>query len=135
MTERLRPVFGTVSLYEAMAGRLNVDPEWAELGSEITYTMIFWYEPPVEKAFYVAFEKGRVTEVAELEGHEARTADFVISGTPDAWKAVLRSETKPTVAMATGKLKVKGRQLTLLKHMGAFSHILNVMTELDPEYD
>ena len=130
-----RPVFGTVSLYEAMAERLNGDPEWAEKGNEITYTMIYEYQPPVAKAFFVSFDHGKVMEVSELSSPDERGADFVISGKPDMWKSVLRSETKPTVAIATGKLKVKGKQTTLLKHMAAFSHILKVMTELDPIYD
>jgi len=37
--------------------------------------------------------------------------------------------------MATGKLKVKGKQTYLLKNMAAFSYILEVMTGLDPAYD
>jgi putative sterol carrier protein len=134
-TEQRRPVFGEVSLYEAMADRLNADPSWAGIGSAITYSMTYHFEEPVDRAFHVVFDAGRVTEITEVESSSARPADFVISGKPEAWKAVLRSETKPTVAIATGKLKVQGRQLTLLKHMEAFSYILKVMTELDPQYD
>jgi putative sterol carrier protein len=37
--------------------------------------------------------------------------------------------------MAMGKLKVKGKQTFLLKNMSAFSHILDVMTRLDPVYE
>ena len=45
----------------------------------------------------------------------------------------------PTVAEIAqdyaGKLKVTGKQVYLLKNMGAFSYILDVMTRLDPVYD
>ena len=37
--------------------------------------------------------------------------------------------------MATGKLKIKGKQTYLLKNMSAFSQILEVMTGLDPVYE
>lgn len=134
MEDTTRAVFGTVSVYEAMADRLTADPEWADKGTEITYSMIYNYLPPIGKAFFVNFDQGKVIEVEELASVDDRPADFVISGEPPVWRGVLRSEIKPTVAIATGKLKVKGKQTTLLKHMHAFSHILKVMTEIDPIY-
>lgn len=132
-----RPTFGTVSFYEAMAEALNDDPAWEEKGKPISCAMIYSYGPPVDKAFLVNFEAGRVTEVTELASVHDRDGDaeFVISGSADAWKAVLRKQLKPATAMATGKLKVKGKQTYLLRNMAAFSHILDVMTELDPVYD
>lgn len=130
-----RPRFGTLGFYEAMAAALNVDPEWAEKGKLISCSMIYNYGPPVDRVFFLNFDEGQVTEVAEVGSPEERPADFRISGTGDAWKSVLRSEVKPATAMAMGKLKVKGKQTFLLKNMSAFSHILDVMTRLDPIYD
>lgn len=129
-----RIVFGTLEFYEAMANALNNDPVWLEKGAALKATMIYHYGPPVDKYFYLNFAEGKVTDVAELTSAEERPAEYVISGSGDAWKAVLRKEVKPATAMATGKLKVKGKQTYLLKNMSAFTHVLDVMTTLDPVY-
>jgi hypothetical protein len=130
-----RPVFGTLSLYQAMADALNNDALWAEKGANITASMVYSFLPPIGKLFYLNYDHGKITEVAELISEDERPADYVISGSPDAWRAVFKKELKPTTAMATGKLKVQGKQTYLLRNMSAFSYILEVMTGLDPVYD
>jgi len=129
-----RPVFGELSFYEAMAESLNADPEWAEIGKALSYSMTYVYGAPIDRVFYVEFDEGRVVEVAELATPEERIADFVVSGSPDNWKAVLTGAVKPATAMATGKLKIQGKQTVLLRNMKAFTHVMAVMTALDPVY-
>ena len=123
--------FGTVKVYEEMANLLNNDPEWAEKGKAITYTMIYEYSSPVSKAFFVKFDEGRITEVRELPSAEGETADFVISGAPEVWRGVLDKSINPTAAMTRGQLKVKGKMTTLLKHMGPFGYIIDSMTKIE----
>ncbi|MEW6473520.1 MAG: SCP2 sterol-binding domain-containing protein [Actinomycetota bacterium] len=123
--------FGTVAVYQAMADRLNEDPEWLEVGRNITYSMSYVYGPPVDKTFFVRFESGKVTDVRELPSPDAEAADFVISGPADVWRGVVRGEVNPTTAMAKGQLKVEGKMTTLLRHMNAFSRIINVLKELN----
>lgn len=123
--------FGTIQVYEAMAEMLNADPEWADKGKNITYTMIFEYRAPVDKSFLVRFDAGKVTDVRELSTPDEEPADFVISGDPENWRAVLEGRTSPTAAMTRGQLKVKGKMSVLLKNMSAFSHILDSMTKIE----
>jgi putative sterol carrier protein len=130
-----RPVFGTLGFYEAMAEALANDAEWAEKGANVKASMVYHYQPPLDRYFFVDFDHGKVGDVSELSSSDERPADYVISGSPDAWKAVLTQQVKPATAMATGKLKVKGKQTYLLKNMAAFSRILVVMASLDPVYD
>lgn len=134
MTMTDRPVFGELSFYQAMAAALNADEKWAELGKPLTYSMVYAYGAPVDKVFFLNFDEGHIDEVAELKAVDERPADFVISGTPDNWKAILKGEVKPATAMAMGKLKVQGKQTVLLRNMKAFTHIMDVMTGLDPVY-
>lgn len=123
--------FGTVAVYEEMARLLNDDPEWAEKGKAITYTMIYNYEAPVDKAFFVRFEEGRITEVRELLSPDVETADFVISGAPEIWRGVLEKKLNPTAVLTRGQLKVKGKLTTLLKNMSAFGYIIDCMTKVE----
>lgn len=123
--------FGTVQVYEAMADLLNADPEWADKGKNITYTMVYEYREPVGKAFLVRFDAGKIVDVRELPSADAEPADFVISGDPETWRAVLEKRTSPTAAMTRGQLKVQGKMSVLLKNMSAFSHILDSMTKIE----
>jgi len=130
-----RPVFGTLSLYEAMGEALNNDPVWVEKGANITASMVYSFLPPIGRLFFLNYDHGKITEVAELASEEERPSDYLITGSPDVWKAVFQKELKPATAIATGKLKVRGKQTYLLKNMAAFSYILEVMTNLDVAYD
>ena len=123
--------FGTVEVYEEMAKLLNADPEWAEKGKAISYSMVYDYREPVDKAFYVKFDEGRITDVRELPSADAEPADFVISGAPDIWRGVLEKKINPTAALTRGQLKLKGKMSTLLKHMNAFGHIIDTMTKVE----
>jgi putative sterol carrier protein len=125
------PEFGTVGFYEEVARQLNADEQWRQMATPITYTMIFHYEEPVKKYFYLSFDAGEITETAELASSEDKTVDFLITGEPASWAGVIRGDINPTTAMATGKLKVQGKQTVLLRHMKKFSYMINKMTTID----
>lgn len=124
--------FGTVEVYEEMARRLNADAEWTgKRGVNISYTMVYDYGPPIDKAFFARFEEGRITEVKELASRGDISADFVITGDGDTWRGVLTKAIDPTIALTRGQLKVKGKMSTLLKNMNAFKYIIDSMTEIE----
>lgn len=123
--------FGTVEVYEEMARLLNDDPVWMEKGQAITYTMIYAYGPPVDKTFFVRFEQGRITDVREIGSPDAEAADFVLTGPSEVWRGILDKSLNPTAALTRGQLKVKGKMTTLLKHMSAFSYVIDAMTKID----
>jgi hypothetical protein len=129
-----RPVFGTVSLYTALAESLNADPVWRELATPITYTMVYAYLAPIDKRFYLDFKEGEIVEVRELDPGEDIAVDFVISAKPDVWAALIKLEMNPTSAMATGKVKVKGKQTVLLRHMKRFSYLIDRLCHMDPAF-
>ena len=59
------PVFGTLSLYQAMADALNSDPAWVEKGANITASMVYNYLPPIGRLFYLNFDHGKITGVRD----------------------------------------------------------------------
>ncbi len=123
--------FGTIEVYEEMAKLLNSDPEWADKGKAISYTMVYVYGPPDDKNFLVRFEEGQVTDVREVASAEEEPADFVLTGAPEVWRGVLDKTLNPTAALTRGQLKVKGKMTTLLKHMSAFSYVIDAMTKIE----
>ena len=125
--------FGTIDFYKAMADELNGDPEWAEKGKNITYTMMYNFEAPIVGSFYIEFDQGKVVEVRDAEKADAETANFVISGSSDVWRGIFDKKINPTVAMTRGQLRVRGKMSTLLKNMSAFQYVLVAMTRVDFE--
>jgi hypothetical protein len=123
--------FGTVAVYEAMADLLNHDPVWADKGKSIDYSMIFDYGSPVEKTFFLRFGDGKVFDVKELPGTDAVKADFVLSAAPDVWRGIFDQTINPTNALVKGQIKVKGKIAALLRHMTAFSYIIEAMTKIE----
>jgi putative sterol carrier protein len=128
------PQFGTVGFYEVVAENMNNDPTWLEMATPITYTMVFSYGEPISKDFFIRFDEGRITEVYELEDPASVTVDFFISGKPEHWQGVIQGTLNPNSAMATGKLKVDGKQTVLLRHMKKFAYMINMMTQIEASY-
>lgn len=128
------PQFGSVNFYKAVADDLNSDSVWLEMATPITYTMVFVYEEPVNKMFLIRFDQGRIEETYELESLDGVSADFVINGKPESWAGVIRKEINPNVAMATGKLKINGKQTVLLRHMKKFAYMIDKMTQVEADF-
>jgi putative sterol carrier protein len=122
--------FGTVEVYEEMAKALDNDPEWAETGKGITYKMTFTYKEPINKVFFVNFDEGKITEVREA-GPDDRSVDFDLAAAPDTWRSLLEGKTNPMMAITRGKLKVDGNLAALMKHMKAFTKVLDAMSGVE----
>jgi putative sterol carrier protein len=123
--------FGTIDFYKAMADELNNDPEWAEKGKNLTYTMVYNYEAPIEGSFFVEFQNGTVVDVRDASTADAENANFVISGSSDVWRGVFEKKINPTVALTRGQLRVRGKMAQLLKNMSAFQHVIVAMTRVE----
>ena len=122
---------GTVGFYEAMAEVLNDDPVWAEKGRGLNYTMVYGYGAPIDRAFFLRFEDGRITTVREAADDEVETCDAYVAAAPEVWRAVFEGRTSPTVALATGKVKLRGNKVQLMKNMAAFTYVIDTMKTLE----
>jgi putative sterol carrier protein len=129
-----RPTFGTLGFHEAVAHRLNGDEEWRRISKPITFTFVFSYEEPINRAFLMRFDEGEVTETAELRAPGDRPADFVIAGPTEYYAELIRGDVSPANAMATKKLRIEGKQTTLLRHLKRLSRMLDTMTQMDPVF-
>ena len=124
---------GTVDFYHAMADQLNRDPEWAEKGKNLNYSMVYNFEAPLEGSFHARFEGGKVTDVRDATAADVEAADFVITGSSDTWAGIFKKEINPTVALTRGQLRVKGKMSQLLKNMAAFQYVITAMTRVEFE--
>jgi putative sterol carrier protein len=124
---------GTVEFYRAMAEVLNNDPDWVEKGKNLSYDMVFNSGAPAESSVFCRFESGKVTEVRDVTPGDLDSADFVIDGSSEVWTQIVRKEIKPMTAVTKRDLKVRGKMSVLLGNVGAFSYVLDAMTQVDSE--
>lgn len=122
---------GTLGFYEAMAEMLNSDPAWAEKSRGLTYTMVYGYGAPIDRHFLLRFDTGRIAEVREAEPGECDSCDAFVTAAPEVWRAIFTGRTSPTVALATGKVKLKGDKVRLMKNMAAFTHVIDTMKTIE----
>lgn len=131
MEAKRKAVFGTVEVYEQMAELLNADPVWVDKGKKMDYSMIYEYGPPVDRCFFIRFDKGRVTDVREIASKDAEPADFVVSGATENWRALLEKRVSPMSAMTRGLLKIDGKATTVMKNIDAFTYVIEVMRNIE----
>jgi putative sterol carrier protein len=93
--------------------------------------MTFMFQAPIDSAFFVRFDAGKITDIRELSPGVSEPSDFVISGAPEVWRAVLGRKMSPVFALTRGQLRVKGKKSSLLKRMPAFRDILDSMASMD----
>lgn len=126
--------FGSLDFYQAMADLLNDDPHWLAMGTGMTVSIVHQYGPPVDSAFFFAFESGRVVDVRDATEADTETADVVIFAKPENWLAGVRKEINPTSAFVQGKMKLKKGNMTfMLKNNKSFNYILDTLTKIDFE--
>jgi len=125
---------GTLGVYESMAELLNADPEWESLGKDIDCSMIHVYTAPLNKAFYMRFHEGKVSDVQEVADAEQMPADFVLTASPDVWKRVYSKVPKARasgfhLALSTGQIRFTGPfMVAYLKRVKAWEHLLDQMS-------
>lgn len=129
------PLFGTPEFFGAVAAALAADEVWAKKASNLTASMVYVYGEPMNRAMSVRFESGVLVSFESVDPSSPPAADFVISASGSLWKAIATKQAKPTTAMASGKLKVKGKQTVLLRNMSAFTRLMDLMTQLPVEFD
>jgi putative sterol carrier protein len=109
---------------------LNADDDWLVKGRGLTYSMVYGYQEPIDRQFLVRFEQGRITEVREARPGEEESCDAFVSAAPDVWRGIFEGRTSPTFALATGKVKLRGNKVQLMKNMNAFTHVITTMQNI-----
>ncbi len=77
---------------------------------------------------------GKMREWSYLVNGNEKKADFTLTGDYYAWKAICKGELDVIKAVLTGKIKLKGNKLKLLKQQKSSMALLNVMKSLKTEF-
>ena len=87
-----------------------------------------------EIKMFVGLYHGECTGARVVEEGENIEAEYIYSGTYDAWEQVLKKELDPIRGLLAGKFKLKGDMAKILKATRAAQELVNSTTMIDTEF-
>jgi putative sterol carrier protein len=134
--------FGSPAWAEALRAEINRSSEYrnaaAKWGDGFNGNVLLVFEPdgalPRRHALLVEHAKGSCQGASFVDDPEDARAGFALRGTFTVWRDILERRTMAATAMLTGKLKVVGDKMTLLKHTAAHRSLIGCAAALDTEY-
>ncbi len=135
-------LFGTQDWADALAAEINRSSEYrnagARWGVEFNGNMIFAFAADADLAqslhLLIRLQGGSCqgSEFIPEESHPE--ADFVLRAPFSLWREILAGRTLAATAILTGKLKVKGNKMTLLKHAAAHRALIHCTSTVETTF-
>ncbi len=119
---------------------LNKGP-WSESGKEWTHGPISLVITKDEKIgikediyLWLDLDRGVCKEAKLVSREEGEKAPFVIYGTYERWKQVIKGELEPIKALAQGKLKLKGNLGIIVRFVKAAEDMVKTAQKVPTEF-
>ena len=134
--------FGSPAWAEALRAEINRSSEYrnaaAKWGDGFNGNVLLVFEPDAalakRRTLLVELSKGSCQGASFVDDPEDARAGFALRGAFSVWKDILERRTMAATAMLTGKLKVVGDKMMLLKHTAAHRSLIGCAAALDTEY-
>ena len=134
--------FGTPEWCAALRDEINRSSEYrnaaAKWGSGFNGNLLFAFEAdgalhrPLY--LYLALAAGRCDAAEFVPGPAYPDAGFALRAPYTLWREILERKTLAATAILTGKMKVEGEKLTLLKHAGASRALIHCTASVPTEF-
>jgi putative sterol carrier protein len=134
--------FGTEAWAEALASEINASSEYRNAASKWgdgfngNVLLVFEADASMPRGFALLVElaKGACQGASFVPGASSPKAGFGLRAPFSVWEDILERKTLAATAILTGKLKVEGDKLTLLKHTGAHRALVACAASIDTEF-
>jgi len=134
--------FGTPSWCEAVKDEINRSSEYrnaaGKWGAGFNGNLLFHFDadPALAKPLFLflALAKGACQRAEFVPGPAHPEAGFTLRAPFSLWRDILERRTLAATAILTGKMKVEGEKLTLLKHAGANRALIHCVASVDTEF-
>ena len=130
-------LYGSTEWLNKFKEAINNSEEFRKASSKLnTSNLIVTEIDGLPKPAYVwmDIQGGIMKEWAYLVNGNERKSDFTFTGDYYSWKAICRGELDVLKAVVTGKVKLKGNKLKLLKQQKSSMALLGVMKSLKTEF-
>jgi putative sterol carrier protein len=134
--------FGTELWAKGLADEVNASSEYrnaaAKWGDGFNGNVLLAFEAdagsPKTHALLLELAKGACRGASFVTGTSHRDAGFGLRAPFSVWKDVLGRKTLAATAILTGKMKVEGDKMTLLKHTASHRALIACAAALDTEF-
>ncbi len=138
MTEAI--MFPSEEWIQALSDRLNDSPDYKIAAAKWEGSLGYVVEPDKgstdkQRISFMDAYHGEIRESCELETIEERAIDFILRANFATWKSIIKSEIEPIRAVMTGKIKVTGNRLKLLKNVGAAKVMMECMKSIPTRFE
>ena len=135
-------VFGTAAWAAALVAEVNASSEYrnaaAKWGDGFNGIVLLVFDAdatlPKTYALLVELAKGACGGASFVEGVSHPNAGFGLRAPFSVWKDVLSRTTLAATAILTGKMKVEGDRMTLLKYTAAHRALVACAAAVDTEF-
>lgn len=126
----------------ALAAVINASSEYRNAGASwgvgFNGNILFVFEAggPLEKGLHllVRLEGGRSSGAEFVPGPSHPDAGFTLRAPFPLWREILSGRTLAATAILTGRMRVEGNSITLLKHAGAHRSLIHAVSSLDTRF-
>ncbi|HEX4824794.1 MAG TPA: SCP2 sterol-binding domain-containing protein [Candidatus Polarisedimenticolaceae bacterium] len=134
--------FGTEAWAEALAAEINRSSEYrnaaVKWGDGFNGNVLLVFDAdtklPETRSLLVKLAKGACGGASFIEGGSHPDAGFGLRAPFSLWKDVLERKTMAATAILSGRMKVEGDKMTLLKHTSAHRALVACASAIDTEY-
>ena len=131
--------FGTAEWARALRNAINASSEFrnaaAKWGSGFNGDLLFAFEPDGSLAaglyLFLRLKSGSCGGAEFVAGPKHEGAGFALRASYSIWRDILAGKTTAATAILTGKLRVEGDKITLLKYAGAHRALIHCVASLD----
>ncbi len=130
-------LYGSTEWLNQFKEAINNSEEFRKASSKLnTSNLIVTDMDGFPKPAYVWMDifDGKMREWAYLVDGTEKKSDFILTGDYYAWKAICQGELDVLKAVVTGKVKLKGNKLKLLKQQKSSMALLSIMKSLKTEF-
>jgi putative sterol carrier protein len=134
--------FGSDAWAAALAAEINASSEYrnaaAKWGDGFNGNVLLVFDAdatlPSTRSLLLRLAKGVCGGAAFLDGPTHPEAGFGLRAPFTVWQDILERKTLAATAILTGKMKVEGDKMTLLKHTGAHRSLVACAAAIDTEF-
>lgn len=134
--------FGDPAWCAALRDEINASSEYrnaaAKWGAGFNGNLLFTFEADAALAaplhLFLALAGGRCARAEFVPGPKHAEAGFTLRAPFALWREILERKTLAATAILTGRMKVEGDKLALLKHAGANRALIHCVSSVPTEF-
>jgi putative sterol carrier protein len=135
-------LFGSVAWAEALSAEINCSSEYrnaaARWGDGFNGNVLLVFDAdtamPRRAVLFVELARGACGGASFVDDPSDARAGFALRGPFSVWKDILDRKTLAATAILTGRLKIEGDRMTLLKHTAAHRALIACAAAIETDY-